>query len=327
MRQRQRPRHRRASAANHCRPSRTPLGPAEKKRAAPSVIFQKAKIDLAGSSSQQKVNARGNPQINASMRRHITPEDKARFVLLFIKSKKSVAALCKEHRISESGYYCWRKAFVLAGTVALRRLPKRNTRKAIAMRSRQEETASMERAKSNLLQCVEGVRTQSIDRRARLTKTARQKIFELIDDVAIPKTLAVSLASVARNHWRKIARSTNSSQEQQPKPKYIKLTDRDCVKEALFKTLHSPPSGHGFNRTTWTIDDLQQALRNTDLTLGKHAIRTIIRDAGYRWLKARKVLTSRDPEYRAKLDNIQRTSVDSGTTRAFFQSMNTVHSR
>jgi hypothetical protein len=135
----------------------------------------------------------------------------------------------------------------------------------------------MERAKSNLSQCVEAARTQSIDRRARLTKAARQKIFELIDDVAIPKTLAVAVAGVARStyyRWRTIARSTSPPQEQQPKPKYIKLTDRDCVKEALFKTLHSPPSDHGFNRTTWTIDDLQQALRKTDLTVGKHAIRT-----------------------------------------------------
>jgi len=98
------------------------------------------------------------------------------------------------------------------------------------------------------------VRTQSIDRRARLTKTARQKIFELIDYVAIPKTLAFVVVGVARStyyRWRKIARSTKPSEEQQPKPKYIKLTDRDCVKEALFKTLHSPPSDHGLNRTTW----------------------------------------------------------------------------
>ena len=155
----------------------------------------------------------------------------------------------------------------------------------------------------------------------KITKIARQTIFKLIDDAAIPKTLAVAVAGVARStyyRWRQIARSTNPSQEQQPKPKYIKLTDRDWVKEALFKTLHSPPSDHGFNRTTWTIDDLQEALRKTDFKLGKHAIRTIIRDAGYRWLKARKVLTSRDPEYRAKLDNIQRILSGLGHNEGFF---------
>jgi transposase-like protein len=111
------------------------------------------------------------------MRRHITPETKARLVLLFIKSKKSVVSLSKKHRISESSYYCWRKVFVLAGTAALRRLPKRNTRKAIAMQSRQEKAVSVERAKSNLLECVEAVRTQSVDRRTRLTKNSEAEDF------------------------------------------------------------------------------------------------------------------------------------------------------
>jgi len=133
------------------------------------------------------------------MRRHITPEEKARLVLLLIKSKKSAASLCKEHRIGESSYYCWRKAFVLAGTAALRRPQKRNARKAIAMRSRHEKLASMERAKANLLKCVEAAQTKSIGRRARLTGTARQKIFELVQHAAIPKVSAVAVAGVARH--------------------------------------------------------------------------------------------------------------------------------
>jgi hypothetical protein len=87
--------------------------------------------------------------------------------------------------------------------------------------------------------------------------------------------------------------------------KHIRLTDRKSVKEGVFKVLHSPPSSHGFNRTTWKIADLQKALQDIDLALGKQAIRTIIKDAGYRWRKARKVLTSRDPQYRTKLENIQ----------------------
>ena len=254
------------------------------------------------------------------MRRHITPEEKARLVLLLIKSKKSAASLCKEHRIGESSYYCWRKAFVLAGTAALRRPQKRNARKAIAMRSRHEKLASMERAKANLLKCVEAAQTKSIGRRARLTGTARQKIFELVQHAAIPKVSAVAVAGVARAtyyRWRKIARCS-SSQEQQPKRTYTKLSDRDFVKKALFKTLHSPPSDHGFNRTTWRVRDLQQALRKTDLMLGKQAIRTIIKDAGYRWLKARKVLTSRDPEYRTKLDNVQHILGGLASDEGFF---------
>jgi ACT domain-containing protein len=71
-----------------------------------------------------------------------------------------------------------------------------------------------------------------------MTKIATQKTFELIDDVAIPKTLAVAVAGVARStyyRWRQIARSTNPSQEQQRKSKYIKLTDRNWIKDASSK--------------------------------------------------------------------------------------------
>jgi hypothetical protein len=77
------------------------------------------------------------------------------------------------------------------------------------------------------------------------------------------------------------------------------------MKEAVFKVLHSPPSDHDFNRTTWKAIDLQNALAKSGVALGRHAIRIIVKSAGYRWLKAKKVLTSRDPEYRVKLNNIQ----------------------
>jgi transposase len=75
------------------------------------------------------------------------------------------------------------------------------------------------------------------------------------------------------------------------------------AKEAMFKVLHSPPSEFGFNRATWKRADLQQALRTTGITLSKRDIQSIIKAAGYRWLKAKQVPTSRDPEYRTKLDD------------------------
>jgi transposase len=76
------------------------------------------------------------------------------------------------------------------------------------------------------------------------------------------------------------------------------------VSEALFKTLHAPPSDFGYNRATWKLADLQEALKASGLPLTKRAIRTTIKRAGYRWLKARKVLTSDDPDYKTKLDKI-----------------------
>ena len=73
---------------------------------------------------------------------------------------------------------------------------------------------------------------------------------------------------------------------------------------AVFKTLHAPPSAFGFNRTTWRMDDLHAALSKQGVAICKANIHKIIKDAGYRFRKARRVLTSTDPEYREKLQKI-----------------------
>jgi transposase len=75
-------------------------------------------------------------------------------------------------------------------------------------------------------------------------------------------------------------------------------------KDALFRILHSPPRNHGFNRTTWRQKDLACAMARNGLPIGEDRIGAIIRNAGYRFMKARKVLTSNDPHYREKVDHI-----------------------
>jgi DDE superfamily endonuclease len=77
-----------------------------------------------------------------------------------------------------------------------------------------------------------------------------------------------------------------------------------AVSEALFKTLHAPPSAFGYNRTTWKVGDLQEALKASGVPLTKRAIKATIKSARYRWLKARKVLTSNDPDYQTKLEKV-----------------------
>ena len=90
-----------------------------------------------------------------------------------------------------------------------------------------------------------------------------------------------------------------------PKCRAKSQAEANQAREAVFKVLHSPPSDFGFNRTTWKRADLQQALKTTGSLLSKRDIHSIIKAAGYRWLKAKQVLTSRDPEYRTKLDNVK----------------------
>jgi hypothetical protein len=86
--------------------------------------------------------------------------------------------------------------------------------------------------------------------------------------------------------------------------KKVKKADELIYKEAVFKILHSPPRLHGFNRTTWRMQDLQNILATQGVGIAFCNIRKIIRNAGYRFRKAKKVLTSNDPDYRQKLQAI-----------------------
>jgi transposase len=103
------------------------------------------------------------------------------------------------------------------------------------------------------------------------------------------------------------------------KPRSNKKTNDESIKSALFALLHSPPAAHGINRTTWRLADLQYVLReesNVSLALG--SIGTIIKEAGWKWRHARMVLTSHDPEYRAKVDSIKEILSGLKPDEAFF---------
>jgi transposase len=90
------------------------------------------------------------------------------------------------------------------------------------------------------------------------------------------------------------------------------------IKQAVFALLHSPPSTHGINRSTWRLTDLQKVFRGRGEQLSRDVIRTIIKEAGYKWRKARIVLTSKDPEYRAKIEVIKRILSELKSDEAFF---------
>ena len=154
------------------------------------------------------------------MRRHLAPEDKAHLVLRFIKSKESASALCRKHRISQSNYYRWRQIFVLAGTDALRRIPKCAIRAPARMPTKaNEHRAKVNAEKIRLQRSIEAaVRSQSIDRRVRLTETTKRAIIDLVDTSSIPKITALTVARVARStyyQWRKIMLMNVSPQENQ----------------------------------------------------------------------------------------------------------------
>jgi transposase len=94
--------------------------------------------------------------------------------------------------------------------------------------------------------------------------------------------------------------------------------DKDSNKQAIFSLIHTPPSTYGINRTTWRMADLQAVLHRQGTPLCKDIIRRILKEAGFKWRSARVVLTSTDPEYRAKVESIKGILAGLGQDEAFF---------
>ena len=86
----------------------------------------------------------------------------------------------------------------------------------------------------------------------------------------------------------------------------------------VFALLHSPPSSYGINRTTWRMEDLHNVLAETGHRISEHRIRRIIKAGGFRWRKAKTVLTSKDPEYQSKLEAIKGILSELKPDEAFF---------
>ena len=94
--------------------------------------------------------------------------------------------------------------------------------------------------------------------------------------------------------------------------------EQEKLKAAVFRTLHEPPSDHGFNRTSWIMRDLRAALARQGHEAGLRVLRQIIHDAGWKWRKARIALTSNDPAYREKLSAVQAILSSLAPDEAFF---------
>jgi transposase len=62
-----------------------------------------------------------------------------------------------------------------------------------------------------------------------------------------------------------------------------KAANLEIVSEALFSLLHSPPSSHRINRTSWKMDDVQRVLQKQGIPVSLPTISQIIRNAGYGW--------------------------------------------
>jgi|SRR5713226_2475604 len=93
--------------------------------------------------------------------------------------------------------------------------------------------------------------------------------------------------------------------------------DAECGR-FLFSLLHSPPPAYGINRTSWKMDDIYRILAENGHGISRQKIRAILKNAGFKWRKARRVLTSKDPDYHAKVEAIKKILSELKEDQAFF---------
>ncbi len=96
-----------------------------------------------------------------------------------------------------------------------------------------------------------------------------------------------------------------------------KVGDSD-LKATIFSIIHEPPSNYGINRTSWIMADLRKVLAKIGKPACPEVVRTITKAAGYKWRKARVVLTSNDPDYAEKLARIRSILSGLQPDEAFF---------
>jgi transposase len=96
-----------------------------------------------------------------------------------------------------------------------------------------------------------------------------------------------------------------------------KIDDSD-LRNAVFSLLHEPPINHGINRTSWTIPLLSRVLKENGQQIGTALVAKMVKAAGYKWRKAKIVLTSTDPSYIEKLAHIRSILSSLQPDEAFF---------
>jgi transposase len=103
-----------------------------------------------------------------------------------------------------------------------------------------------------------------------------------------------------------------------PQIKSNRKIDNEDLRSAVFSLLHEPPASHGINRTSWTMPLLCRVLKDNGRPVGPALVGKMIKAAGYKWRKAKVVLTSNDPTYKEKLARIRSILTNLQPDEAFF---------
>ena len=148
------------------------------------------------------------------------------------------------------------------------------------------------------------------DRKKAITVLARLKGIS-------PHTIAESLNLSPRTVVRYARAFAGGGVDALVGKRKSKVND-EAHRAPVFALLHSPPSSYDINRTTWKMKDLCRILAQKGHRISEARVRRIIKSGGYRWRRAKTVLTSNDPEYGTKLESIKSILSELKSDEAFF---------
>jgi transposase len=98
-----------------------------------------------------------------------------------------------------------------------------------------------------------------------------------------------------------------------------RIADMKQRRDRIIALLHETPQIHGINRTSWSLKTLSQAFnKQYGESIGKSTLSEYVKAEGYTFKKARRVLTSPDPTYREKLEEITRVLSNLRDDEKFF---------
>jgi transposase len=274
-------------------------------------------------------------------RRHFQAVDKVNTIRQHLLEKRPISDLCYESNIEPTQFYQWQKMFFENGAAAF--ISNRRCKSALTQKQKNELSARQIAVIKNrdwmqdVLQGKLPVSELSHDINCDFSpeelnvlvsnilskplKIRNRGIAILAYANGIPVSQIANFLRVTHttvdNHidsYKKngLTRYLHPGQNDNRKHKDTKYID------AVFKTLHSPPKDHDINRTSWKLSDIQSVLSTQGILIGKTCISKIIKDAGFRYRKAKKVLTSNDPKYRVKIRNINKILSSLSEKEKFF---------
>ena len=87
-----------------------------------------------------------------------------------------------------------------------------------------------------------------------------------------------------------------------------RINAREIRVTRIIDILHKMPSLYGINRSSWTYGAIAEAYKQEyGFSISETIIQRTIKETGYSWRHARKVLTSPDPEYKKKVERLMDT--------------------